>query len=211
MRGTRPAPVVREGVLPRVAVIALGAVLLVVTIYLVVQVNDGPHLGEASLPVAAIGSQGGAAAGSGEPTGDEPADPGRSSGASAAVPAGSGSSGPSGQAPASPAVPATAGASGAPVGPLGATATTPAMAKLSYDEAYKLYDRHDYEEARALALSLMRNDESMVVKMRRIVVASSCAMGDQEVAQQYYLLLPEKDRGDMRQRCAQYGAGFREQ
>lgn len=206
VRGTRAALVVREGVLPRVAVIALGAVLLVITAYLIVQVNAGPRRGEASLPLAS-GPQGAPPA-AGERTGDEPVAPAASPAAAVA----------GGAAPVAPAAPGAAvaaaaggsGAIGAPVGPLGAAATTPAAAKLAYDEAYKLYDRRDFEEARALALSLLR-DDAMAVKMRRIVVASSCAMGDQEVAQQHYLLLPEKDRGDMRQRCAQYGAGFREQ
>jgi hypothetical protein len=44
-----------------------------------------------------------------------------------------------------------------------------------------------------------------------MVVATSCAMWDLELAQQHYLQLPEKDRGDMRQRCGPYGTTFREQ
>ena len=47
--------------------------------------------------------------------------------------------------------------------------------------------------------------------MRRVVVASSCIMGDNELAQQHYLFLPAKDRSDMRERCTPYGLTFREQ
>jgi hypothetical protein len=91
----------------------------------------------------------------------------------------------------------------------GPSATTPVAANLAFDEANKLYDRRDYDEARSLALTLLR-DHSTSARMRRIVVASSCIMGDQDIAQQHYLLLADRDRADMRQRCIPYGSNFHE-
>jgi hypothetical protein len=82
-------------------------------------------------------------------------------------------------------------------------------ANLAFDEANHLYDRQDHEEARSLALKLLRQHPTSV-RMRRIVVASSCIMGDLDTAQQHYLLLPERDRADMRLRCSPFGSNFHE-
>lgn len=79
-----------------------------------------------------------------------------------------------------------------------------AAASLSLDEANRLYDRHDYDEARALALAVLR-DQPQSVRMRRIVVSASCIMGDLPTALQHSLALPDKDRADMQRRCARYG------
>lgn len=187
---------VRQSVLSRVAVIALGAMLLVLTAYLVVQVSAGPRVPAASAELATTrgASRGAAPTEAATETASAPgAGPsGATAGSGQVVSASSSVSGAASATPASP------------------TATTPSDARLAYSEAYKLYDRREYEEARALALSLLRDDE-WAVRMRRIVVASSCIMGDQEIAQQHYLFLPDKDRSDMRLRCTQYGGVFREQ
>lgn len=84
-----------------------------------------------------------------------------------------------------------------------------ASSSLTLDEANRLYDRAEYEEARALALAVLRERPDSV-RMRRIVVSTSCIMGEQELAQTHYRLLPATDRADMRRRCARYGSTFAE-
>lgn len=74
-------------------------------------------------------------------------------------------------------------------------------------EANKLYDRHNYDEARTLALKLLERQPG-TVRMLRVVVASSCILGDAETSQKYWLELPEFDRGQMTTRCARFGVTF---
>lgn len=193
--------------LARVALIALGALLLVFTGYLVVQVNAGPRADVAATAPAALHAGRAAAPEPSAPederaAADEPAD--RQAARAANIPP-----------PVDPLTPISpssfgTGATGTAASNVTAAASAvTAAANLQFDEANKLYDRRDYEEARALALSLLKEHPTSV-RMRRIVVASSCIMGDQDVAQQHYLLLPEKDRGDMRVRCVPYGSAFHE-
>ena len=70
-------------------------------------------------------------------------------------------------------------------------------------EANKAYDRGDYESARALALKSLAETPKNV-KLLRVVVSSSCIMGDADVAQQYAPQLPEGDRAQMAERCAKF-------
>jgi hypothetical protein len=186
-------------VLGRVALLVLAVLLLVTTAYLVIQVRSGPR------------SAGDAAARSPAPDEGDPGDDSdegddrrdrdrgddrraREDGRDERVAGAAAEAGGAGRG----APPATAPGSSVDV-----------AANLSFDEANKLYDRREYDEARALALTLLR-DHPTSVRMRRVVVASSCIMGDHDVAQQHYLLLPERDRSDMRQRCVPYGAAFHE-
>ena len=74
-------------------------------------------------------------------------------------------------------------------------------------EANKAYDRGDFEDARAIALKVLAKDAANV-RMRRIVVSSSCIDGDGTEAQKQYLLLPAPDREQMKVRCARYGVTF---
>jgi hypothetical protein len=74
-------------------------------------------------------------------------------------------------------------------------------------EANKLYDRHNYEEARALALRLLERQRDSV-RMLRVVVSSSCILGDADVAQKHWAALPELDRGQMSARCERFGITF---
>ncbi len=74
-------------------------------------------------------------------------------------------------------------------------------------EANKLYDRHNYEDARQLALKLL-DREPGTVRMLRVVVSSSCILGDAETAQKYWPQLPEFDRGQMTSRCERFGVNF---
>jgi hypothetical protein len=192
-----------QGVPARVAVIVLGAVLLVFTGYLVVQVSAGPRADA----VANVAPPPASAAYAHEEV-DEPSPAAEVAPkappevATAEVPT-----------PVDPLAPISlssfgTGATGA-ANTYQAPAAVSAAANLQFDEANKLYDRREYEEARALALSLLQENPTSV-RMRRIVVASSCIMGDQDVAQQHYSMLPERDRGDMRIRCVPYGSTFRE-
>jgi hypothetical protein len=186
-------------VLARVVVIALGAVLLLLTVALFVQVGAGPrqHAGDLGSASAAAPTA---------PSSSEGAGPSAVADSSGSAPA------PADSAPIPPAARAIGGrfdpTSNDPY--LNSPAAAAMAASLQFDEANKLYDRRDYEEARTLALHLLRQHDTSV-RMRRIVVATSCIMGDQDLAQQHYLFLPAKDRGDMRERCTPYGLTFREE
>jgi hypothetical protein len=74
-------------------------------------------------------------------------------------------------------------------------------------EANKLYDRHNYEEARTLALKLLERQPG-TVRMLRVVVSSSCILGDGDSAQKYWTQLPEFDRTQMTTRCERFGVTF---
>jgi hypothetical protein len=74
-------------------------------------------------------------------------------------------------------------------------------------EANKLYDRHNYEDARGLALKLL-DKQPGTVRMLRVVVSSSCILGDGETAQKYWTQLPDFDRGQMTTRCERFGVTF---
>lgn len=74
-------------------------------------------------------------------------------------------------------------------------------------QANKLYDRHSYDEARQLALKLLDRQPG-TVRMLRVVVSSSCILGDAEMAQKYWLQLPGFDRGQMATRCERFGVTF---
>jgi hypothetical protein len=74
-------------------------------------------------------------------------------------------------------------------------------------EANKLYDRHNYEEARTLALKLLEREPG-TVRMLRVVVSSSCILGDGDTAQKYWTQLPEFDRTQMTARCERFGVTF---
>lgn len=179
--------------LARVAVIALGAVLLLLTGVLFVQVGEGPRQHGA-------GDDGSVSSATPRRTAEERDEGAPSSASSASSAPASAPSGAS-ENRTEPAPP--------PVDPSSPAAIS-AAANLQFDEANKLYDRREYEDARFLALHLLR-EHSTSVRMRRVVVASSCIMGDNELAQQHYLFLPAKDRADMRERCTTYGLIFREQ
>jgi hypothetical protein len=74
-------------------------------------------------------------------------------------------------------------------------------------EANKLYDRHNYEEARTLALKLLERQPG-TVRMLRVIVSSSCILGDGDSAQKYWSQLPEFDRTQMTTRCERFGVTF---
>ena len=67
-------------------------------------------------------------------------------------------------------------------------------------EANKHYDRHEYDEARAIAQRVLKKLPTNV-RMLRIMVSSACADGDQAEAQKHFNLLPERDREQMKTRC----------
>jgi hypothetical protein len=74
-------------------------------------------------------------------------------------------------------------------------------------EANKLYDRHNYEEARNLALKLLERQPG-TVRMLRVVVSSSCILGDGETAQKHWNELPGFDKAQMATRCERFGVTF---
>lgn len=74
-------------------------------------------------------------------------------------------------------------------------------------EANKLYDKHNYDEARNLAIKLLERQPG-TVRMLRVVVSSSCILGDGETAQKYWAQLPDFDRGQMTTRCERFGVTF---
>lgn len=82
--------------------------------------------------------------------------------------------------------------------------------KAKMDGANQLYDRADYEGAREAALELLAADGSNV-RMKRIVVSSSCIMGDADVASEHFGDLPARDQRQMARRCKRFGIEFDEQ
>lgn len=76
-------------------------------------------------------------------------------------------------------------------------------------EANKAYDRKDFEGARALALKLLQDEAPGNVRMLRVVVSSSCILGEGDVAQKYASELPQFDKDQMTTRCAQYGVALK--
>jgi hypothetical protein len=82
--------------------------------------------------------------------------------------------------------------------------TTPA----ALDEANRAYDRSDYDQAKSIAVKLLRKNPGSV-RLMRIVVSSSCMMGESSSAvAQMYRGLPEADRAQMKLRCDRYGVTF---
>ncbi len=193
----------------RVAVIVLSAVLLCFTVALFIQVGSGPRLeGDvraASDEAKEAPDERGERGERGSRKGREARQDGESRGGRATRISSSAAFDESDEANEGRPRPGRAAGdgSGAP--------SVASLSNLSFDEANKLYDRREYEEARALALTLLREHPSSV-RMRRVVIASSCIMGDHEIAQQHYLILPEqsRDRSDMRERCLSYGSSFHE-
>ncbi|CAN5897711.1 hypothetical protein BH11MYX2_BH11MYX2_06230 [soil metagenome] len=76
-------------------------------------------------------------------------------------------------------------------------------------QANKAYDAGELDDAMSLARKVLEDDPDNV-RMRRIMVSSSCILEDATTAQKHYLLLPPGDRETMRIRCARYGVTFTE-
>jgi hypothetical protein len=75
--------------------------------------------------------------------------------------------------------------------------------ELAMDEANKSYDHNDYEAAVKQALRVLGKTPDSV-RMLRIVVSSSCLMGDADTATKYFGQLPARDQSDMVKRCSRY-------
>ena len=78
------------------------------------------------------------------------------------------------------------------------------MLKVEMDAANKLYDKGDYPGAEEAALEILK-DNPRNIRMLRIVVSTSCIMGNAEQAQQYLAQLPNRDQTQMRKRCSHWG------
>jgi hypothetical protein len=112
-------------------------------------------------------------------------------------------------APAAPAAeepPAAGGAENSGARPPGAAATEPDVGT-RLDEVMRVYDRGDYHGARELALTILR-DHPDNTRMMRIMVSTSCAMGDEASAREYHARLPARDQRQMQQRCSRYGVAL---
>lgn len=70
-------------------------------------------------------------------------------------------------------------------------------------EANKLYDKGDFEGARGLATKMLSKVPGNV-RMLRVVVSSSCIMGEADVAKQYAVQLPAPDLEAMKARCSKF-------
>jgi hypothetical protein len=70
-------------------------------------------------------------------------------------------------------------------------------------EANRLYDRGDYDGARQMATKLL-GEAPGNVKLVRVVVSSSCIMGDGDVARKYAAQLPATDLEQMVDRCSKF-------
>lgn len=74
-------------------------------------------------------------------------------------------------------------------------------------DANRMYDKGDYETSRDAALEILQEHPENV-RMLRIVVSSSCIMGEPELATKYYEVLPARDQRQMARRCERYGVEF---
>jgi hypothetical protein len=81
--------------------------------------------------------------------------------------------------------------------------------ELAMAETNKLYDRQQFDEARTLALKLLERKPG-TVRMLRVVVSSSCILGDADMAQRYWRELPEFDQGQMSTRCDRFDIKFKQ-
>lgn len=81
--------------------------------------------------------------------------------------------------------------------------------KAAMADANKMYDRADYEGAREAAKAILE-DEPENVRMLRIVVSTSCIMGEEKSAKESYSSLPKRDQMQMSRRCKRYGIEFDE-
>lgn len=77
------------------------------------------------------------------------------------------------------------------------------------EEANRLYDRQDYEGAIATAEKVLSQAPGDI-RMLRVVVSSSCQMGDADKAKKYWTQLPEHDKNQMSRRCQRFGITFAE-
>jgi len=77
------------------------------------------------------------------------------------------------------------------------------------DQANKAYDRQEYEDAKAIAATVLAKQPKNV-RMLRIMVSSACMEGDGAVAQKWYVDLPKPDRLQMKARCDRNGVTFTE-
>jgi hypothetical protein len=77
------------------------------------------------------------------------------------------------------------------------------------DQANHAYDKGDFDEAKAIAGKVL-SKEPTNVRMLRIMVSSSCILGDNADAQKYYEALPKYDRDQMKTRCDRYGVSFKD-
>ena len=82
--------------------------------------------------------------------------------------------------------------------------------KSRMNEANRLYDKADYEGSREAALAVLETSPENV-RMKRIVVSSSCIMGDEDLSREHFRLLPARDQRQMARRCKRYGIDFDEE
>jgi hypothetical protein len=82
--------------------------------------------------------------------------------------------------------------------------------KSRMNAANALYDKADYEAARESALEVLATSPDNV-RMKRIVVSSSCIMGDEGPAREHFSALPTRDQRQMARRCQRYGIEFEEE
>jgi hypothetical protein len=84
-------------------------------------------------------------------------------------------------------------------------ASEPGGSRERLNRANKLYDHADYEGARDAALEILA-DQPQNVRMLRIVISTSCIMGDEQAAQAHFDRLEHaRDRRHMRTRCSRFG------
>lgn len=75
------------------------------------------------------------------------------------------------------------------------------------DEANRRYEVADYDGAITQARSILA-ENPLNIRMLRVVIASGCLMGDEELAREYHQKLPDhakRAKRDMRVRCSRYG------
>jgi hypothetical protein len=77
-------------------------------------------------------------------------------------------------------------------------------------QASKMFDRGDWDEASKQALKMLETDPKDA-RMLRIVVSVACFTGDPDKAQKYWSQLGEdRDKAQMAVRCGRYGITFKQ-
>jgi hypothetical protein len=69
------------------------------------------------------------------------------------------------------------------------------------------YDKQNFDEARALAVEVLRVDPTNA-PMTRLLVTIACIEGDKEEATRRWAQVAERDRERIRQRCSRFGITF---
>ena len=94
-----------------------------------------------------------------------------------------------------------------PEGKLVGPSPDPKTIDSDMDQANRLYDRQDFDEALLVVNKVLLRDPTNV-RMLRLAVSIACVQGDFARARKHAAALPAPDRAQMQKRCARYGVAL---